>query len=181
MEATKVKKKKCRGDIFPETAEKIKEAMRLQRDYGYSKEKVAQVMGISPVYAGRLINKGIREIFRGETEDMVTMALARLDEQYRIALTILQSNHMLVNAGEVVQDYIRGDDGQPLEFNGARIRVPLKDNGPALAALDRLLKIEESRRKLLGLDKPTKVAPTTPDGKDSISFVVVASPLDEQL
>lgn len=170
-----------RNEILPETADKIAQAIRLQRDYGYSKEKVAEVMGISNVYAGRLIKRGIREIFREETEDMVTMSLARLDEQYRVALGILQSTHMLVNAGEVVQDYIRGDDGQPLEFDGARIRVPLKDNGPALAALDRLLKIEESKRKLLGLDKPTKVAPTTPDGKDSISFVVVASPLDEQL
>jgi hypothetical protein len=181
MSEKKKKRQAFRGDIFPETAEKIKEAMRLQRDFGYSKEKVAEVMGISNVYAGRLINKGIREIFRGETEDMVTMALARLDEQYRIALTILESNHMLVNAGEVVQDYIRGDDGQPLEFDGARIRVPLKDNGPALAALDRLLKIEESRRKLLGLDKPTKVAPTTPDGDKPASFIVVASPLDQAL
>jgi hypothetical protein len=31
-------------------------------------------------------------------------------------------------------------------------------------AVDRLLRIMERRAKLLGLDAPTKVAPTTPDG-----------------
>lgn len=34
-------------------------------------------------------------------------------------------------------------------------------------AIARLLQIEERRAKLLGLDKPTKVAPTTPDGNTS--------------
>lgn len=151
----------------------------MQRDFGYSKEKVAEVMGISNVYAGKLIKKGITAIFRGETEDMVTMALARLDEQYRTVMEILNSQHLIVNNGEVVTDYIRDPDTQqPLEFDGARIRVPLKDKGPALAAIDRLLKIEERRAKLLGLDKPTKIAPTNPDGDKPATFVIVASAED---
>lgn len=182
MAEKKKQAQRRRGDIMPETAEKIAEAMRLQRDFNYSKEKVAEVMGISPVYAGRLINRGIREIFRGDTEDVVAMHLARLSEQRKAALAVLTGFHMMVNAGEVVTDYIRDPDtGQPLEFDGARIRVPLKDNGPVLAAIDRLLKIDESERKLLGLDKPTKIAPTNPNGDKPASFVVVASPLDQQL
>lgn len=170
-----------KGDIMPETAEKIAEAMRLQRDFGYSKEKVAEVMGISNVYAGRLIKKGISFIFKGDTQEAVGMHLARLANQRQIVLQVLHSQHLLVNAGEVVTDYIRGADGQPIEIEGHRVRVPINDKGPVLAAIDRLLKIDESERKLLGLDKPTKVAPTTPDGEKSVSFVVVASPLDEQL
>ena len=35
------------------------------------------------------------------------------------------------------------------------------------AAVDRVLKIMERRAKLLGLDKPAKVAATSPDGKES--------------
>ena len=165
-----------RGDIMPETAEKIAEAMRLQRDFGYSKEKVAEVMGISNVYAGKLIKKGISEIFRGETEEAVAMHLARLAKQREAVLAVLSANHLLVNAGEVVTDYIRGDDGQPLEFEGARIRVPLRDQGPVLAAVDRLLKIDESERKLLGLDKPTKVAATNPEGTEAAPMVQVYLP-----
>ena len=33
-----------------------------------------------------------------------------------------------------------------------------------LGAVDRLIKISESRRKLLGLDAPMKIAPTNPEG-----------------
>lgn len=169
----------CRGDILPETAEKIAEAMRLQRDFGYSKEKVAEVMGISPVYAGRLINKGISAIFRGETKDVVAMHLARLAEQRKAVLAVLEARNYLVNAGEVVQDYIRDPvTQQPIEIDGQRVRVPMKDQGAVLAAVDRLLKIDESERKLLGLDKPTKIAPTDPDGKKPASFVIVASKED---
>lgn len=171
-----------RGDLMPETAEKIAEAMRLQRDFGYSKERVALEMGISNVYAGKLIKRGISMIFKGQTEEAVSMHLARLAEQRKAVLAVLEARNYLVNAGEVVTDYIRDPStGLPIEIDGQRVRVPMKDNGAVLAAVDRLLKIDESERKLLGLDKPTKVAPTTPDGKDSISFVVVASPLDEQL
>lgn len=166
---------------MPETAEKIAEAMRLQRDCGYSKEKVAEVMGISNVYAGRLIKKGISFIFGGETKEAVSMHLARLANQRQIVLSVLHSQHLLVNAGEVVQDYIRGEDGQPLEIEGQYVRVPLNDKGPVLAAIDRLLKIDESERKLLGLDKPTKVAQTNPEGDKPASFVVVATPLDQAL
>lgn len=169
----------CRGDTMPETAEKIAEAMRLQRDFGYSKGKVAEVMGISPVYAGRLINRGIKEIFKGKTEEVIEMHLARLSEQRKAVLAVLEAHNYLVNAGEVVQDYIRDPvTQQPIEIDGQRVRVPMKDNGAVLAAVDRLLKIDESERKLLGLDKPTKIAPTDPDGKKPVSFVIVASKED---
>jgi hypothetical protein len=38
-----------------------------------------------------------------------------------------------------------------------------------LGSIDRLLKIMDRRAKLLGLDAPAKVAPTTPDGKEAWS------------
>jgi DNA-binding transcriptional regulator LsrR (DeoR family) len=34
-----------------------------------------------------------------------------------------------------------------------------------LGAIDRLIRLEERRARLLGLDAPTRLAPTTPDGK----------------
>jgi hypothetical protein len=42
-----------------------------------------------------------------------------------------------------------------------------------LKAQDRILRIMERRAKLLGLDAPTKIAPTTPDGKQSVQLMVV--------
>ena len=40
-EEKKKRRQLQRNEILPETADKIAEAIRLQRDYGYSKEKVA--------------------------------------------------------------------------------------------------------------------------------------------
>ena len=37
---------------------------------------------------------------------------------------------------------------------------PLLDDGPKLAAIDRLVKIRESYRRLFGLDRPVKVDAT---------------------
>jgi hypothetical protein len=74
--------------------------------------------------------------------------LLRLDELEKRARRVLDRHHITVNNGRVI-----AIDGEPLQ-----------DDGPVLAAIDRLIKIEdarrknnESQRKLLGLDAPTKV------------------------
>ena len=58
----------------------------------------------------------------------------------REAWDVLQRNHVVVSQGRVV------------ELDG----VPIPDDAPVLAAIDRLLKIQERRAKLLGLDAPTQ-------------------------
>jgi hypothetical protein len=74
--------------------------------------------------------------------------LVRLNELEERAKLVLDRHHITVNNGRVI-----AVDGEPLQ-----------DDGPVLAAIDRLIKIEdarrknnESQRKLLGLDAPTKV------------------------
>lgn len=47
----------------------------------------------------------------------------------------------------------------------------------SLAAIDRILKIMERRAKLLGLDAPTKVSPTTKDGDDLPGGAVILPPI----
>lgn len=178
-EETPVRKRsnRRRGDMEPETAEKIAEALRLQRDFGYSKEKVAEVMGISSVYAGRLVKKGIQQIFSGEAKDVIEIEVAKLNKMYADTIAVLEAEHLLVNAGAVVTDYVVDAAGNyVLDGEGNRIVVRLRDHGPRLAAIDRLLKITESKRKLLGLDKPTKIAPTNPDGDEPLSLVQVYLP-----
>jgi hypothetical protein len=74
--------------------------------------------------------------------------LVRLNELEERAKQVLDRHHITVNNGRVI-----AIDGEPLQ-----------DDGPVLAAIDRLIKIEDARRKnnaeqrkLLGLDAPTKV------------------------
>jgi hypothetical protein len=77
--------------------------------------------------------------------------LVRLGELEERARLVLGRHHITVNNGRVI-----AVDGEPLQ-----------DDGPVLAAIDRLIKIEDARRKnnaeqrkLLGLDAPTKVEAT---------------------
>ncbi len=48
-------------------------------------------------------------------------------------------------------------------MNPANPNEPLRDRAPVLAAIDRLLKIEERRAKLLGLDAPVRAELITID------------------
>jgi hypothetical protein len=79
-------------------------------------------------------------------------ALARLDGLEEAAIKVLERRHITVNNGRI----IKLDDGEPL-----------LDDGPVLAAIDRLIKVEEARvrngealRRILGLDMPVKVDAT---------------------
>lgn len=78
-------------------------------------------------------------------------ALARLDGLEAAAVKVLEREHITVNNGRII---MRGDE-------------PLLDDGPVLAAVDRLVKIEDARvrngealRRILGLDMPVKVDAT---------------------
>jgi len=89
---------------------------------------------------------------RASAEELRTMELARLDEWQLEASRILRATHPLVSGGKVLSGFTT--DGKAFG---------LTDDGPKLQAIDRLLRISESRRKLLGLDAPPKV-PLNPDG-----------------
>jgi hypothetical protein len=51
--------------------------------------------------------------------------------------------------------------------------IEIEDDGPRLAAADRLVRFSESRRKLLGLDAPTRVEQQT---TGTIEYVIAAHP-----
>lgn len=70
------------------------------------------------------------------------MELEKLDTAEQKVWEVLSRPHVMVNGGKIVTD-AEGD--------------PLMDDGPTLAAVDRLLKIAERRSKFEGLDAPTRV------------------------
>lgn len=83
------------------------------------------------------------------------LELLRLDEMWVAALSVLKRAHVTVSNGRVVR--VKKSDGT---------EEPLLDDGPVLAAIDRLLKIQERRARLLGLDAPTKVEVISDDTVD---------------
>lgn len=123
-----------------ETAQRDAQAARY-RARGWSYQRIADEMSISRTAAHEAVQRALRETVEEPAADVRALEIARLDEMYERVLEVLERQHVTVSNGRVI--YV-GDQ-------------PLEDDGPVLAAVDRLLKIQARRAALLGLDMPTKV------------------------
>lgn len=114
---------------------------------GMSIRQIAGTTGLTKSTVERRL-RGEFEEYRQDSaamrEQYIAMELERLDAAQQVVVAVLEANHMLVADGRVVRV-----DGKPLP-----------DSGPVLAAVRELRQISESRRKLLGLDAPTKATVT---------------------
>ncbi len=91
------------------------------------------------------------DAWRAIVVERLESAHARLDRMEAAALKVLERHHVTVNNGRVI---MLNDE-------------PLLDDGPVLAAVDRLVKIEDARerntaalRRVFGIDAPAKVDAT---------------------
>ena len=126
-----------------DTAERDAEAARL-RTRGYSYQQIADELGwVSRGDAYRAVQRVLADTVKEAGDEVRAIELARLDGLHVAAMDVLERKHVTVSNGRVVS----------LDGSG-----PLPDDGPVLAAIDRLLKIQERRARLLGLDAPTKQA-----------------------
>ncbi|MDV9194326.1 hypothetical protein [Streptomyces sp. Wh19] len=136
------------------TAEREAEAARL-RSLGWTYQRIADELGwANKGDAHHAVQKVLRDTVQEAADDLRTLEVERLrGELERLAAveaevwTVLKREHVTVSNGEIVR------------LDGA----PLPDDGPVLQAVDRLIKIEDARRrnserraKLLGLDAPVK-------------------------
>lgn len=135
-----------------DSAERDAEACRL-RTLGHTYDQIAAEVGFADRSKARqAVERGLTAIVAEPASELRVLELARLDELWRRAWAILEREHQVVQLGKVVRDR----DGQAVV-----------DHGPTLQAIDRLLKIQERRAKLLGLDAPTRVEAITVDEIDA--------------
>ena len=134
-----------------ETAERDGEIARL-RSTGMSFADIGAQFGISRQAAHQGFKRALADTVREAADDVRVTELERLDRLYQEALAVLEAEHPMVRNGRI----IRGDDG-----------APLLDFAPRLGAIDRALKVQERRAKLLGLDAPTKNDVRFTDSLDS--------------
>jgi hypothetical protein len=121
-----------------ETAERDAEAARL-RTQSLTYRQIAERMGYaSTASAHDAVQRCLRDTVAEAAEDVRSMELEKLDALERTALDIIGRDRPVVSNGRVLDD--------------------IPDDGPRLAALALLLRVTESRRKLLGLDQPAKVS-----------------------
>jgi hypothetical protein len=126
----------------PETAERDARAAQLRAE-GWKLQDIANELGYTDKSNARqAIQRALREIVQGPAEALIQQEAARLDSLYEEALDVLHRDHVMVSHGHIV----KGEDGNPLP-----------DHGPKLAAIDRLVKVRESYRRLFGLDARQKI------------------------
>jgi hypothetical protein len=126
----------------PETAARDARAAQLRAE-GWKLQDIANELGYTDKSNARqAIQRALREIVQGPAEALIQQEAARLDSLYEEALDVLHRDHVMVSHGHIV----KGEDGNPLP-----------DHGPKLAAIDRLVKVRESYRRLFGLDARQKI------------------------
>lgn len=123
------------------SAERDAQAARLRAQH-WTYQQIADELGYpDKSVAYRAVQRALRAAIREPGEELLALELERLDRLARAAEEVLEAHHVKVAGGEIVYD----EAGQPLE-----------DTRPVLEAIDRLLKIQERRARLLGLDAPVK-------------------------
>jgi hypothetical protein len=95
---------------------------------------------VSRAMANKLYKVALQEITREPSDEARQLELERIDDMIVCAREVLGRTHYVVQAGKVVT------------HNGRE----LVDDGPVLAVLDRLIRLSETKRRLLGLDAPTR-------------------------
>ena len=151
------------------TAERDAEACRM-RTRAMSYSQIAHELGYADEGAAHTgVRRALARTVAEPAEDVRRTELARLDHLYASALAVLERAHVTVSQGRVVSQRVPGTgtyDPESRTWLGAEW-VDLLDDAPVLAAIDRLLKIQDRRAKLLGLDAPTRVQVMTVDVVDA--------------
>lgn len=128
-----------------ESAERDREAVRL-RARGWTYQKIADHLGFGGhANAYRAVKRVLTSLPTEGADEARQLELERLDTLTQAALAVMERHHYYVSDGRVV--YLGGKDD----------REPLRDDGPVLQAIDRLLRIGARRAALLGLDAPRQL------------------------
>ena len=127
------------------------EVLKLRMD-GLQFDEIGRWLGVTKQRAHQLFERGLARTRQEQADALRRLEQLRLDHLYAEALGVLRREHVVVDRGEIIKD----DAGHPL-----------KDDGPVLSAIDRLLKIQDRRAKLLCLDAPAKHEVLTLDAIDA--------------
>jgi Sigma-70, region 4 len=112
------------------------------RRAGLSYRDIARQVGLSVSNVHNRVTRSLDRTRREPADGVRELEVERLDA-LQVALTrVLRRDHVTVSGGRIVVD----EDDQPL-----------RDDGPTIAAAQALVRVGESRRRLLGLDTPNRV------------------------
>lgn len=140
----------------PEDApERDAEAFRM-RSRGSTLAEIALALGYAtPTHVSTSLRRHVERRVKPAVDEYIALQEDRLDHMRREVLRVLETTHYKVSDGRVIY---HAECECPQGLYGERCPhwKPLEDDSPVLAAVDRLLKIEERIAKLHGIDKPVK-------------------------
>lgn len=125
-----------------EAAEQDAEVARLYTEGSLTFQEIGDQLGISKWAAIRSYRRAVRSVIQEAGEGALRVQIDRMEYLFAKAVEIIESDHVVVSHGHVVY----GDDQQPL-----------RDHGPALAAIREARQILDGFNSLTGLKQPTKI------------------------
>jgi hypothetical protein len=154
-------------------AEKTARILEL-RKAGLDIRAIAEQTGVSRSRVHQLLHAGLRSIVASPAEALKEQSIREIERVKKVATDIIESFTPLVQGGAVVCDVVRDPlTGEEMKhpLTGETWKLPIVDRAPAIQAAKLLLQADESLRKLLGADAPTKVAAVTPSGAPTLALV----------
>jgi len=111
------------------------------RARGWTYQRVANEMGYSDKSGARkACERALASDVRETTEEAKSLILMDLNAAKQAAWAVLEANHLTVSNGQVVR------------LDG----MPIPDDAPVLAAIDRIVKIDQEIAKIYGAYAPTR-------------------------
>lgn len=151
------------GTYIPTTATARRDAeMADMRDRGASFRKIAAHFDVSVSTAHEGVDRAMRAIRAESGERVRQFELSRLDRYAAKVEAELDRERPVISHGRVVRRRLLDENGAFVILSTNEDGEPsyaeeeVSDASPLFQAVDRLLKIQERRARLLGLDSPVK-------------------------
>lgn len=132
-------------------ADQDAEILRLKRT-GLTYVQIGERLGISIASVHRGFYRALPTIAEPEATEFRNEHLKRLDLQREVVMDILTKKHVVIQNGHAVSEVIYDENGKATGYG-----ENYEDDSVVMAAVEQLRKIDESERKLLGLDARAQV------------------------
>lgn len=138
---------------------------------GWTQERIGAKFEITQARVSQILQQIRASIPKATRQELINTEVERLDWVTSLCAELMQGTYLLTNGGRIVHEiteYALDDEGNPrIDDFGNPVPAQLRklhDPGPVLQAADRFLAASKERRRLLGLDSPTKAEHSGPDG-----------------